>query len=130
MSEFKVGDRVRCINSLILGEVGTVIDVAVKIPLIDDGVPKVAVEFDNEVMCGHDYGGKCKTNKCLVLPTYQFEKLECEESEPDEPDEPTETVDSYEIASRLADLCTDYARYGREHDIPLEALLLGLTLAY
>ena len=122
MSEFKVGDRVRCTNHLILDEVGTVIDANAKIPFIYDGEHKLAVEFDNEVPYGHDYAGRCKTNKCLVLPTYQFEKLECEESEPDEP---TETVDSHEIASRLADLCMDYARYGREHDIPLEALLLG-----
>ena len=129
MSKFKVGDRVKCTNMFVLNEVGTVIDVDAKFLLFDDGEPKLAVEFDNEVPYGHNYGGRGKAEHCLLLPINQFEKLECEECEECEESESID-ADTLTNVDKLVTLAMEYVKLGKELGYPEWALLTAIKLAY
>lgn len=70
MTEFKVGDRVRCISkreSELLNKVGTV-------KVIDNISPSIGVEFDDKIY-GHECDGSCKSGHGWWLSPKDLKKI-------------------------------------------------------
>lgn len=115
MSKFEIGTKVKVVDYEPLnGEVGVIVDINSEA----FATTWLTIEFEKERLFMHDGNGKGKNHHCYLLPEVALELY----------DDAAETARNE--AAQLAKLCMEFVTRGKEIGIPLEALLLGVRLAW